>query len=43
MLLLLVQVTAKTQEVADFHMELLLNEAYDDAKVGFSHHSAPSS
>ena len=27
------QVTAETQEVADFHMELLLNEAYGAAKA----------
>ena len=27
------QVTAKTQAVADFHMELLLKEAYEETKV----------
>lgn len=27
------QVTAKTAELADFHMELMLNEAYQEAKA----------
>ena len=27
------QVTSETQAVADFHMELLLKEAYDEVKV----------
>lgn len=29
----MVQVTSKTQELADFHMELMLNEAYEEVKA----------